>query len=106
MGKLEVWSSVMEEKMACFDDVFDRLKSAISNVEEKEEAKVNHEENIFQEEKYYSKEYEMRDKIVNEERINVKFPKLVIIKINGTSLDWFRFWNQFENEIGNAEIGL
>ena len=36
--------------MASFDDVVDRLKSAISNVEKKEEAKVKHEENIFQEE--------------------------------------------------------
>ena len=47
---LEEWSSVMEEKVASFDDVVDRLKSAISNVEKKEEAKVKHEENIFQEE--------------------------------------------------------
>ena len=35
--------------MAHFDDVVDRLKSAISNVERKEEAKVKHEENIIQE---------------------------------------------------------
>ena len=52
-----------------------------------------------------SKEYEKRDKIVNEERVNVKLPKLVITKFDGTSLDWFRFWNQFESEIDKAEIG-
>ena len=51
-----------------------------------------------------SKEYEKRDKIVNEERVNVKLPKLVITKFDGTSLDWFRFWNQFESEIDKAEI--
>ena len=34
-----------------------------------------------------SKEYEKRDKIVNEERVNVKLPKLVITKFDGTSLD-------------------
>ena len=50
-----------------------------------------------------SKEYEKRDKIVNEERGNVKLPKLVITKFDGTFLDWFRFWNQLE--IGKAEIG-
>ena len=32
MGNLEEWSSVMEEKMACFDCA-DRLKSAISGEE-------------------------------------------------------------------------
>ena len=31
-----------------------------------------------------SKEYEKRDKIVNEERVNVKLPKLVITKFDGT----------------------
>ena len=45
-----------------------------------------------------SKEYEKRAKIVNEERVNVKLPKLVITKFDDTSLDWFRFWNQFESK--------
>ena len=73
--------------MARFDGVIDRLKSAISNVEKKEEAKSKLEENIIQEEMFSrrmqeelkiqemklqmkSKEYEKRDKIVNEERVN------------------------------------
>ena len=81
---LEEWSSVMKEKMARFDDVVDRLKSAISNVEKKEEGKVKHEENIILEEmlleeikiqemklQMKSKEYKKRFKIVNEERVNV-----------------------------------
>ena len=39
-----------------------------------------------------STEYDKRDKIVNEKRVNVKLPKLVITKFDGTSLDWFRSW--------------
>ena len=83
MGNLEDWPSVMEDKMAHFD-VVDRLKSAVSNVEKKEEAKAKHEENIIQEEMFRrrmqeelkiqvmklqmkSKKYEKRDKTVNEE---------------------------------------
>ena len=50
MENLEEWSSIMEEKIAHFDDVVDRLKSAISNVEKREEIKTKHEENIIQEE--------------------------------------------------------
>ena len=122
MGNLQEWSCVMEEKMACFDDAVDKLNSAISNVEKEEGAKAKHEENIIQEEmfrrrmqeelKIYemklqmkSKEYESRDKFGNEERVNVKLPKLVITKFDGTSLDWFRFWKQFENEIVKSELG-
>ena len=44
MENLEKWSSVMEEKMPRFNDVVDRVKSAISNVKKKEKAKTNHEE--------------------------------------------------------------
>ena len=40
-----------------------------------------------------SKEYDKRDKIVNEKRVNVKLPKLVITKFDGTSLDWLRSWD-------------
>ena len=52
-----------------------------------------------------SKEYEKRDKIVNEERVNGKLLKLVIAKFDGTSLDWFCFWNQFKSDIDKTEIG-
>ena len=52
-----------------------------------------------------SKEYEKKDKIVNKERVNVKLPKVTITKFDGTSLDWFCFWNQFESEIYKAVIG-
>lgn len=65
--------------MACFADVLNRLKSAISNVEKKE-AKAKHEENVIQKEMFRarmceefkiqemklqtkSKEYEKRDKL-------------------------------------------
>ena len=43
------WFSVAEEKMGRFDDVVNRLKSAISHVKKKEEAKAKHEENIQKE---------------------------------------------------------
>ena len=52
-----------------------------------------------------SKEYEKGDEVVNEERVNVKLPKLVITKFDGTFLDRFLFWNQLESDIDNPEIG-
>ena len=42
----------MKEKMSRFNDVVGKLRSAISNVEKKEEAKTKHEENTIQEEMF------------------------------------------------------
>ena len=39
----------------------------------------------------------------NKEDPKVKLPKLVISKFEGTALDWFRFWNQFETEIDQQD---
>ena len=33
-----------------------------------------------------------------------KLSKLVIIKSNGTTQDWLRFWNQFEAEIDKSQV--
>lgn len=35
---------------------------------------------------------------------NVKMPKLVITKYDGTSEKWLSFWNKFEGEIDAADI--
>ena len=43
--------------------------------------------------------------IVREERHkNVKLAKLIITKFEGTHIDWFRFWNQYESEIDRSEL--
>ena len=34
----------------------------------------------------------------------VKLSKLIITKFQGTNLDWYRFWNQYEAEIDKADI--
>ena len=46
-----------------------------------------------------------RDEIVkSDEKVSVKLPKLKITKFEGTALDWFWFWNQFETEIDQVQI--
>ena len=92
---LEEWSSIMEEKTARFDDVADKLKSLISKVKKKEEAKTKHEENIIQEEMFrrmqeeLKRQYEKRYKIVNKQRVMSNC--LHLTKLDGTSLDWSVF---------------
>ena len=36
--------------------------------------------------------------------IQIRLPQLVIENFEGTHLDWFRFWNQFEADINKVEI--
>ena len=51
------------------------------------------------------KSYEIRGETVIEERYkNVKLPKLIITKFEGTHIDWFRFWKQYETEIDMSEL--
>ena len=57
------------------------------------------------------KEFQMREKFqmgeeAKADNVNckVKLPKLFITKFNGTHLDWFRFWNQFESDIEKSEL--
>ena len=44
---------------------------------------------------------EKKDQVADKEpsTTRAKLPKLVITKFNGTHLDWFRFWNQYQAEI-------
>ena len=38
------------------------------------------------------------------ELAEVKLPKLVSSKFQGTHIDWIRFWNQFKADIDNSSI--
>ena len=49
------------------------------------------------------KKNESQDIVVNG-NTQVKLPKLVITKFEGTHLDWFRFWNQIDTKIDKVEI--
>ena len=46
----------------------------------------------------------VRTETQNTRSSNANLPKLVITKFNGTSMDWLRFWNQFQAEIDKADV--
>lgn len=51
------------------------------------------------------KSYEMRGKVVREDRYkNVKLRKLIITEFEGTDIDWFPFLNQHEYENDRLEL--
>ena len=41
---------------------------------------------------------------IEERTAIVNLPKLKITKLEGTLLNWFQFWNQFKNEIDEADL--
>ena len=40
----------------------------------------------------------------NNVNCKIKLPKLFNIKFNGTHIDWFRLWNQFESDIEKSGL--
>ena len=49
-------------------------------------------------------EFSRDETVKSDEKVSVKLPKLKITKFEGTALDWFQFWNQFENEIDQVQL--
>ena len=99
------------------------LEKSVKQLNDGEQAKIRSKVDQEQEENFrrrYEEEMrleemrmEMRRKYVNSEEKKsasesnkVKLPKLVILKFEGTALDWFRFWNQFETEIDKQDISF
>ena len=120
--KVNEFSEKMDRDIARFDDGLVRLDEAIQEIADGENAKGKHKADEEVEEKFQRRLYEERkieemriqmkiDYENREERkhsdgstVKVKLPKLVISKFEGTALDWFRFWNQFETEVDKQDI--
>ena len=102
-----------------YQELVDRLNGYLEELHEKKEAEIRKKEDDMQEERFkrrrekelnieeikleMKKKNEEKDMILNR-NIQVKLPKLVTTKFEGTHLNWFWFWNQFETEIGKVEI--
>ena len=101
---------LIQNKMNIYDDVMEEIENEISRLktkeeEKKEERRLEHrllEERKIQEIKKQMKTKEEENSICN--TVKVRLPKLIITKFEGTHLDWFRFWNQFQTEINKSDI--
>ena len=117
------WCELLDERLARFDGFVGKLKEELSIINERKEAGARRKEDLIQEERFRRRMEEevkieemkmemkkngfqiSKDEIVkSDEKLTVKLPKLKIPKFEGTALDWIRFWNQFETEIGQVQI--
>ena len=118
---IDEFTAKIEGDMARFNGVVSELEKSVKRLNDGEQAKTRSKVDQEQEENFrrrYEEDMwleemrmEMRKKYVDSEgkksaseSNKVKLPKLVISKFEGTALDWFRFWNQFETEIDKQDI--
>ena len=115
---IDAYAEQLEERISQFDAVISSLERAIKLLADSAEAKSRRREDQEQEVEFRRKLEqekqleEMRMKMRKQfekkegkkkEDPKAKLPKLVISKFEGTALDWFRFWNQFETEIDQQD---
>ena len=121
------WSNKISEKIAEFEPIIAELKEVLTEIKQNfrsEEEKVmllakqklleqeaefeqaKFEERIKQERKLeeIKQGSQTSTRSGGESSSKVKLHKLIITKFQGTHIDWFRFWNQFEAEIDRANI--
>ena len=113
----------LKKGVARFAGFLGKLKEELSLVSDSQEAEARRKENLIQEERFRRRMEEevkieemkmemkkkgfefSRDEIVkSDEKVSVKLSKLKTTKFEGTALDWFGFWNQFETEIDQVQI--
>ena len=83
-------------------------EEAKSRCREDQEQEVEFRKKLEQEKQLEEMRMEMRKQFEKKERKKkedpkAKLPKLVNSKFEGTALDCFRFWNQFETEIDQQD---
>ena len=115
---IDVYAEQLEERISKFDAVMSSLEREIQLLADSDEAKSRRREDQKQEVEFRKKleqekqleemRIEMRKQFEKKEEQKkedpkTKLPKLIISKFEGTALDWFRFWNQFEIEIDQQD---
>ena len=121
--------SEIEERTEVFEDVIDELDLKLSKIQAEAKRRAREEEmaleSAYEQEKmdreYRQWEKEERERLrrqaehedeqlekrlrkMEQQQPQVKLPKLVISKFNGTYLDWLRFWEQFTSQIDKSAI--
>ena len=108
LEEVENWVKLHNEEVAKYDAPMEEIETALNNIKRVEEANAIEQEEIRMHRRMKEMQLQMREETKAIDNINVnckvKLPKLYITKFNGTHLDWFRFWNQFESDIEKSEL--
>eukprot|EP00795_Rhopilema_esculentum_P004345 gene4345-20561_t len=122
-GEIRNWSNKIEGEIKKFDHIMAEMRGSLKQIKlseqrEEEQELLSSKQRQFEVESELEKarseqkfHYERRLEELKstsppneQESTKVKLPKLIISKFQGTHLDWYRFWNQFEAEIDRVKI--
>ena len=121
--EIKAWSSKIDTEIKKFNPIMAELQKSVKKIKPSER-KEEERELLLSKQRQHELETELEkaryeQKLKFEEKLgefktnsiptvtqssSAKLPKLVISKFQGTHLDWYRFWNQFQAEIDKASI--
>ena len=113
---------LLEERLAWFDGFIAKLKKELSIVNDRKEAEARRNKDLIEEERFRGRmeeevkieeikmemkkksfKFNSNDILKSEKKVRINIV-LKITKFDGTTLDWFRLWNQFKTEIDQVQI--
>ena len=106
----EDWGNKYPDAAVRYDIPMDEIESKLRSFKEMEKQNATEQEERRMEQMMMEMQLHMKkkeeDKTINSDRnvLKAKPPKSVITRFNGTHIDSFRFWNQFESEIDRSEL--
>ena len=126
-GEVRSWSNKISEKIKEFEPIVAELRGVLTEIKqnyrsEEEKVLLLAKQKLFEQEAEFE-QAKFEERIKQEQKLEeikqgpksstsgggeiatkVKLPKFIISKFQGTHIDWFRFWNQFEAEIDRVNI--
>ena len=121
------WSNKISEKIKEFEQIIAELRGVLTEIKqnyrcEEEKVLLLAKQKLFEQEAEFE-QAKFEERIKQEQKLEeikqgpksstsgggeiatkVKLPQFIISKFQGTDIDWFRFWNQFEAEIDRVNI--
>ena len=94
-----------DKAVSKYDTYLEEIEARLNYITKLEEEGAMEQEERRMQRRMKEMQVQMREE-AKADNVNckVKLPKLFITKFNGTHLDWFRFWNQFESDIEKSEL--
>ena len=105
LKEVENWVKLHNEAVLKYDTYLEEIETRLNYITKLEEESAMEQEERRMHRRMKDMQVQMREE-AKADNVNckVKLPKLFITKFNGTHLDWFRFWNQFESDIEKSEL--
>ena len=111
LGEVENWVKLHNKAALKYGTYLEEIETRLNYITKLEEESATEQEKGRMHRRMKKMQVQMREefqirKEAKADNVNckVKLPKLFITKFNGTHLDWFRFWNQFQSDIEKSEL--